>query len=78
MRDPSLMHPEARSIVGFPGGHNEGFPDTSKWMFKEFYRFIAEGGEEHPMFATFRDGLRELLVLEAILKSKDAGSWVKI
>ncbi len=78
LKDPSLMYPEARSIVGFPGGHNEGFPDTSKQMFREFYGFIQGGGKERPLFATFRDGLRELLALEAILKSNDLGSWVKV
>ena len=30
MRDPSLAYPEASAIMSFPGGHNEGFPDTSK------------------------------------------------
>jgi predicted dehydrogenase len=29
MRDPSLVHEECRSLIDFPGGHNEGFPDTS-------------------------------------------------
>jgi predicted dehydrogenase len=28
MKDPSLMAPEARAISSYPGGHNEGFPDT--------------------------------------------------
>ena len=35
MKDPSLVYPEVRSLISFPGGHNEAFPDTSKQMFHE-------------------------------------------
>ena len=43
MRDPSLAYPEASTLMSFPGGHNEGFPDTSKQLFKEVYAAVAEG-----------------------------------
>ena len=43
MKDPSLLTREASGLVSFPGGHNEGFPDTSKQMFKEVYAAIATG-----------------------------------
>jgi predicted dehydrogenase len=35
MKDPSLVYPEVRKLISFPGGHNEAFPDTSKQMFRE-------------------------------------------
>lgn len=81
MKDPSLLSEETRSIVSFPGGHNEGFPDTSKQMFKEVYRFILNGENERgvtPSFPTFRDGLREVILCEAILESARSGCWVKV
>ena len=79
MRDPSLAYPEASAIMSFPGGHNEGFPDTSKQMFKEVYAAIeANAQPEHPKFPTFKDGLRELLICERILESHRKQSWVKI
>lgn len=79
MRDPSLMYSEARSVISFPGGHNEGFPDTSKQMFKEVYEAIAAGKQpENPTFPTFADGYRELLICEKILESNRNQAWVSV
>jgi predicted dehydrogenase len=79
MRDPSLLYPEARSVVSFPGGHNEGFPDTSKQMFREVYEAIAAGKQpENPTFPTFADGYRELLIGERILESNRKQAWVEV
>ncbi|MFN3848833.1 MAG: Gfo/Idh/MocA family protein [Spirosomataceae bacterium] len=79
MKDPSLFYREATSLISFPGGHNEGFPDTSKQLFKEVYAAIAEGKQpENPTFPTFADGLRELLICERIIESHRKQAWVKI
>ena len=79
MRDPSLAYPEARAIMTFPGGHNEGFPDTSKQLFKEVYEAIAAGKPPaNPSYPTFADGYRELLICERILESNKKQSWVKV
>jgi predicted dehydrogenase len=79
MKDPSLFYKEASSLISFPGGHNEGFPDTSKQMFKEVYAAIAEGKQpENPTFPTFADGLRELIICERIVESHRKQTWVKI
>lgn len=79
MRDPSLVHKEAQSVISFPGGHNEGFPDTSKQLFKEVYAAIAEGKQpENPTFPTFADGYRELLICERILESNKKQAWVEV
>ncbi|WP_353721437.1 Gfo/Idh/MocA family oxidoreductase [Dyadobacter sp. 676] len=79
MRDPSLVNEDVRSTITFPGGHNEGFPDTSKQMFKEVYAAIAAGKQpENPTFPTFADGYRELLICEKILESNKKEAWVTI
>ena len=79
MRDPSLFHPEARELISFPGGHNEGFPDTSKQMFIEVYSEIRNGAKaKKPKFPTFEDGLRELVLCEAIVRSNKERTWVRI
>lgn len=79
MKDPSLVDRDVSSVVSFPGGHNEGFPDTSKQLFKEVYAAVAQGKQpEHPTFPTFADGYRELLVCERILESHRAQQWVKV
>ncbi|MCR9015693.1 Gfo/Idh/MocA family protein [Aquiflexum gelatinilyticum] len=79
MKDPSLLTREASGLVSFPGGHNEGFPDTSKQMFKEVYAAVREGKQpDKPSFPTFEDGLRELLICERIIESHKKQAWVKI
>jgi predicted dehydrogenase len=79
MKDPALLHPEASALVSFPGGHNEGFPDTSKQMFKEVYAAIREGKQpEKASFPTFADGLRELIIGERIIESNNKQAWVTV
>ncbi|ADQ17157.1 oxidoreductase domain protein [Leadbetterella byssophila DSM 17132] len=79
MRDPALVHGEVRPLITYPGGHNEGFGDTSKQMFKEVYAAI-EGGKQPdtPLFPTFADGYRELLIAESILESTKTEKWTKV
>lgn len=79
MKDPSLAYPEASALISFPGGHNEGFPDTSKQMFKEVYAAILTGKQpENPSYPTFASGLRELIIGERIVESHKKQAWVKI
>ena len=81
MKDPSLMYPSAREIVSFPGGHNEGFPDTSKQMFGKLYKYIMNKGYlkgETPEFPTFEAGYRELVLCENIVKSSREDGWIKV
>ncbi len=79
MRDPSLAYAAARDIMSFPGGHNEGFPDTSKQLFKEVYAAVTTGKQpENPSFPTFADGYRELLICERILESNRKQGWVTV
>lgn len=81
LKDPSLMCLNAREIVSFPGGHNEGFPDTSKQLFGKIYKYISNKGYlngETPEFPTFEAGYRELLLCESIFKSSREEKWIKI
>jgi predicted dehydrogenase len=79
IRDPSLVHEEVQGLIDFPGGHNEGFPDTSKQMFKEVYRAVASGKmPEKYDFPDFRAGLRELVLNEKIVESSKKGCWINI
>ncbi len=79
MKDPGLLSEAARSAVGYPGGHIEGYPDTFKQCFKAFYNYVAAGDfKAKPLFATFEDGHHELVLCEAILKSHKQQGWVTI
>ncbi len=79
MKDPSLFHPEARSLVTLPGGHNEGFNDTSVQLFDECYGDIRSGAPSaKPSYPTFADGLREILLCDCILESQAKQKWVAV
>ncbi len=79
IRDPSLMSSFAATVCNYPGGHNEGFPDTFKQLFKSFYGYIAAGDFSAPAsFPTFVDGHREIQLCEAILTSHRERCWVDV
>ena len=77
MRDPSLVYPECQGLIDYPGGHNEGFPDTFKQMFKEVYAYLSGDRSGPPPFPTFKDGLREIVLCETIMASNKNRTWVK-
>lgn len=79
LKDPSLLDPQARQYTSYPGGHNEGFPDTFKQLYLSVYRYIAAGDySKKPDFATFEDGHQELVLGDAILRSFKESRWVKV
>jgi predicted dehydrogenase len=79
LKDPSLLSPEARQFASYPGGHNEGFPDTFKQLYTAIYRYIEAGDfTAVPDFPTFEDGQRVLRVSEAIFRSAQEGCWVNV
>jgi len=77
LRDPALLHEDVRHFTNYPGGHNEGFPDTFKQLFRSVYDYIEAGDLKAPrLFPTFADGHREVLLCEAILRSHRERRWV--
>lgn len=79
MKDPSLLDPEARSLASYPGGHNEGFPDTFKQMVTKVYNYILAGDyNKKPDFATFADGHYEMQLCEAVARSAKEAKWIEV
>jgi predicted dehydrogenase len=79
MKDPSLLTPQAHQFTGYPGGHNEGFPDTFKQLYHAVYRYIRAGDlAALPDFPTFADGHEEILLCEAIERSAQEQRWVEV
>jgi len=79
MKDPSLLAPEVRQYASYPGGHNEGFPDTFKQLYASVYRYIWAGDYSAKAdFATFKDGHKRLVLGEAILRSSKEGRWMDV
>ena len=79
MKDPSLLSPEARATASYPGGHNEGFPDTFKQLYTKVYNYILAGDDAaEPDFPTFADGHYEQVLCEAIERSAKVGKWIEV
>lgn len=79
LKDPSLLSPEARAVTSYPGGHNEGFPDTFKQLYAKIYQYILAGDfTKAPDFPTFADGHYEMQLCEAIEHSAREKAWVQV
>ena len=79
LRDPSLLTDAARAATSYPGGHNEGFPDTFKQLYRAVYADVRAGRPSpEPAYPTFADGHREVLLCEAILRSHHEQRWVRV
>lgn len=79
LKDPSLLSNDVRKIVSFPGGHNEGFPDTFKQNFIKIYQAIEAGKPvENAEYPTFTAGLRETRLCDSIVESSRKSSWISI
>lgn len=79
LRDPSLLDPEAAKFASYPGGHNEGFPDAFKQLFRAIYADVAAGKRsDAPLYATFDDGHHTVTLCEAIAKSHREQRWVEV
>ncbi len=79
IRDPALLSASAQSAAEYPGGHNEGYPDSFKQCFRAFYQYIEQGDfNAPPTFPTFADGHREIVLCEAILQSHREQRWVTL
>ena len=79
LKDPSLLADNAVTYSNYPGGHNEGFPDTFKQLYRAIYGYIAAGDFSAPRpFPTFVDGHDEVVLCEAILQSHQERRWIDI
>lgn len=93
IRDPALLGPDSRRYASYPGGHNEGYPDTFKQLFRAFYGLVetSQGStmassdasskaaaQSSSLYPTFADGAWELELCDAILRSHRQRSWVEV
>ncbi|MGH2636668.1 MAG: Gfo/Idh/MocA family protein [Actinomycetota bacterium] len=78
-RDPSLVDPDVQSVMAYPGGHVEGYPDTFRALFAKVYADVERGAPSpEPAYPTFADGHDALCVLEAVQRSDAEARWVKV
>jgi predicted dehydrogenase len=72
-----LLMPDVKSLIDYPSGHMEGFPDAFKQNFKNIYHAAAYPNEIN-RFAGFEDGLRQMVLNDKIFESAKLRKWVKI
>jgi predicted dehydrogenase len=77
IKDPSLLKAGAKSYADLPGGHSEGYDDTFKQVFRRFYQSVEDLSIE-PQYPQFTDGLRQLMILEAEMKSNETHAWADV
>ena len=77
IKDPALLKPEARAYADLPGGHSEGYDDTFKQLFRRFYASTLDPAAA-PDYPLFSDGLRQLHLLDAEMKSHAGRQWIDV
>ena len=79
IKDAGLTGEMPAHFINYPGGHNEGFPDTFKQCFRAFYDAIDHDLDMNDvLYPSFEQGHKEVLICEAILKSHQEERWVTL
>jgi predicted dehydrogenase len=78
IKDPSVLKKAVGSVISYPGGHPEGFPDSFKHNFIKIYEAIVSGKQAEGVYATFEDGLKEMIYCEKVIESTRERRWVKM
>jgi predicted dehydrogenase len=75
LKDPAALLPAARPYAHLPAGHQEAWSDAFRNVIGDIYNWIVTG-EKGPTISTFADGYRISRVIQAMLKSNEAGgTW---
>jgi predicted dehydrogenase len=81
-KDPSILSAEAARYAHLPAGHQEGWADAFRNVIADAYQWIRDGAAPRarpPALATFADGYRNDLLIDAMLASHAAGGvWRRV
>jgi predicted dehydrogenase len=78
-RDAALMNAAGAAAAHLPAGHVEGFADSFRAFFAQFYGDVASGGRgAQSGWAPFEDGHFEMQFCEAVLASAAGSKWVSV
>jgi predicted dehydrogenase len=72
VKDPAALLPGARTYAHLPAGHQEAWSDAFRNVIGDIYTWILTG-EKAATVSTFEDGYRISRVIQAMLKSNEAG-----
>ncbi|WP_312445406.1 Gfo/Idh/MocA family protein [Lacrimispora sp.] len=73
----ATVHSNTRPLIAYPFGHLEGFPDAFKQCFANVYNSI-DNPKVVGEYATFEDGLHEMVLCSKIFESNQKQQWVNI
>jgi predicted dehydrogenase len=75
VRDPHTLSADAARLCVVPAGHPQGYQECFNAFVADVYAVIR--GDRRDGLPTFRDGLRSVRLVEAVIASADAqGEWV--
>jgi predicted dehydrogenase len=81
-KDPSILSADAAPYAHLPAGHQEAWADAFRNVIADAYQWIREGARPRARpaaLATFADGYRSDLLVEAMLASHAAGGvWQQV
>lgn len=77
VKDASLFYPAAAKFADLPGGHSEGYDDSHKQVFKNFYARVADPSVPVD-YPTFEDGLHGMVLLEKVAESASKRAWIDV
>ena len=76
VRDPDSLSADAARLCMVPAGHPQGYQDAFNAFVADSYAYFA--GERPEGLPTLRDGVRAVLVTEAVLRSVRERAWVDV
>ncbi|MGC2939038.1 MULTISPECIES: Gfo/Idh/MocA family protein [unclassified Brevibacterium] len=76
VRDPDTLSADAARLCEVPAGHPQGYQDAFNAFVADSYALFA--GEPRDGVPLLADGLRAVLITEAVLKSVEQRSWVEV
>jgi predicted dehydrogenase len=81
-KDPSILSADAARYAHLPAGHQEAWADAFRNVIADAYQWIRDGARAQARpaaLATFADGYRSDVLVEAMLASHAAGGvWQKV
>lgn len=77
MRSPEALQEEALEYSVLPPGHPQGYLDSFDLFMRDTYRAISASAIANGL-PTFRDGLRSMNIVEAVLRSSEDSEWVDV
>jgi predicted dehydrogenase len=73
------MSENGRRYNSYPGGHQEGFDDSFKQLYRAIYDYLYAGDFGTPKpYPTFEDGHYEVILCDKIVESHQGRRWVGV